>query len=65
MTQTIEEAIATYVRERLMKKESAELPGVGTFVVIHQRSADEKTGKQTRSRNPPKDIIQFTPEATL
>lgn len=48
-----------------MKKESAELPGVGTFVVIHQRSADEKTGKQTRSRNPPKDIIQFTPEATL
>jgi nucleoid DNA-binding protein len=65
MTNTIEEAIADYVRERLMRKETAELPGIGTFGVVHEKSADEKTGKGSKSRKPPKDVIQFTPEAQL
>lgn len=63
MNSTIEEAIAAYIRERLMRKETAELPGIGMFGVVHERSKDEKTGKSSRSRKPPKDVIQFTPEA--
>jgi nucleoid DNA-binding protein len=65
MTSTIEDAIAAYVREKLMKKEHAELPGLGSFGVVHERSEDEKTGKKSTSRKPPKDIIQFTPEAQI
>lgn len=65
MTSTIEEAIADYVRERLMRKESAELPGIGTFGVVHEKSSDETSGKASKSRKPPKDVIQFTPEAHL
>jgi nucleoid DNA-binding protein len=65
MISTIEEAIAAYVRERLMRKESAELPGIGTFGVVHEKAADEKTGKTSKNRKPPKDVIQFTPEAQI
>ncbi len=65
MISTIEEAIAAYVRERLMCKESAELPGIGTFGVVHEKAADEKTGKTSKKRKPPKDVIQFTAEARI
>lgn len=65
MISTIEEAIAAYVRERLMRKESAELPGIGTFGVVHEKAADVKTGKASKNRKPPKDVIQFTPEAQI
>ncbi|MEN9838821.1 MAG: hypothetical protein RL177_300 [Bacteroidota bacterium] len=65
MTSTIEEAIADFVRERLMRKEIAELPGIGTFGVVHEKSTDEKSGKSSKSRKPPRDVIQFTPEAQL
>jgi nucleoid DNA-binding protein len=65
MNSTIEEAISAYVRERLMRKETAELPGIGTFGVIHEKSTDEKSGKSSKSRKPPKDVIQFTPEAQV
>lgn len=65
MTNTIEDAIAAFVRERLLKKENAELPGLGTFGVVHEHSTDEKSGKTTKRRKPPMDVIQFTPEAML
>lgn len=65
MSTTIEDAIAAYVREQLMKKDPAEMPGLGSFGVVHERSEDVKSGKKSTSRKPPKDIIQFTPEAQI
>jgi nucleoid DNA-binding protein len=63
MTNPIEEAIADFVRSQLMRKETAELPGIGTFSVVHEKSVDVKSGKGSKARKPPRDVIQFTPEA--
>jgi nucleoid DNA-binding protein len=63
MTSTIEDAIVAYVRETLMKKETAALPGIGTLSVVHEKSTDVKSGRASKSRKPPKDVIRFTPEA--
>lgn len=65
MSTTIEDAITAYVREKLMNKEHAELPGLGSFGVVHERSEDVKSGKKSTSRKPPKDVIQFTPEVQI
>lgn len=62
MSITLEEAIVAYVREQLRKKEPAELPGLGTFSVVHEPAADTVADKGKRSRKPPKDHVQFIPE---
>jgi nucleoid DNA-binding protein len=64
MSTSLEEAIAAFVRDKLRKKEAAELPGIGTFSVIHEPAADTADAKGKRGRKPPKDTIHFVPEAS-
>lgn len=64
MSISLEDAIAAFVRDKLRKKEAAELPGIGTFTVIHEPAADAADAKGKRSRKPPKDTIHFVPEAS-
>lgn len=60
---TLLHAFAEVARDRLMRREPVELPGVGTLRVRHEPSRVREDADGTRMLLPPHDVIVFEPAA--
>jgi len=56
------DAFIRFVRQRLERGETAEIPGLGTFSVEHQASDTEVDSKGQTSLTPPRNVVRFDPD---
>jgi nucleoid DNA-binding protein len=54
-------AFADILRERLMRRESVAVPGLGTFHVRHEPSRVRQEAAGERALLPPRDLVAFEP----
>lgn len=57
------EALGRLVREALVRGETVELPGLGTFRVEHQPSRTDQLPDGSIALRPPSDNVVFVPES--
>jgi len=55
-------AFAAILRQRLMHRESVEIPGLGTFDVQHEASRVRQGDDGGRALLPPRDLLTFEPD---
>ncbi len=60
----VAQALAELVQDALMRGESVEIPGLGTFYVNHRGSTTERLPDGRVVLHPPCDLPAFTPEAS-
>lgn len=61
VTDDVLRAFSEAVRERLMRRDSVTVPGLGTFTVQHDPSRAAETPDGRRILQPPADVIVFEP----
>lgn len=57
----VETVLAELIKEALERRESAHVPGLGTFTVRHKNSTLQRTEKGNMVLMPPTDEIVFSP----
>lgn len=57
-------AFAEAARERLMRREAVEVPGLGRLAAQHEPSRVSETEDGRRLLHPPRDVVRFEPASS-
>lgn len=63
LTKHVAKALAEVIREALIRNEAVDVHGLGTFEVTHHPSREEEDPDGRLLLQPPRDVVDFSPES--